>query len=46
LFIVAMLALSASGAISPVLAALLHASSTVAVLFNAARLLREGEEIL
>lgn len=45
IFILVMLVLSAGGAVTPVLAAVLHAASTVAVLFNAARLLRMGEEI-
>lgn len=45
LFIVVTLALSAAGAIPPVLAAVLHASSTIAVIANSARLLREGEAL-
>jgi Cd2+/Zn2+-exporting ATPase len=44
-FIVLMVGLSATGVISPVLAAILHSFSTVTVIFNSARLLKEGENI-
>lgn len=44
LFIIVMMASSASGVISPVLAAILHSLSTVLVVLNSARLLRESEQ--
>lgn len=45
LFILVLLCLSAGGAISPVLAAILHTSSSLFVVFNSARLLRIGEKL-
>jgi Cd2+/Zn2+-exporting ATPase len=45
LFILALFGLSAAGNISPVLAAILHTSSSLFVVFNSARLLRVGEEL-
>jgi Cd2+/Zn2+-exporting ATPase len=45
LFILGLIVLSAGGAVSPVLAAVLHTSSSLIVVFNSARLLRVGEEI-
>jgi len=45
LFILTLFWLSAGGAISPVLAAILHTSSSLFVVFNSARLLRVGEEL-
>jgi Cd2+/Zn2+-exporting ATPase len=45
IYILILVALSAAGEIGPVLAAILHTASTVAVMFNSARLLREGEEL-
>lgn len=45
LFILGLFCLSAGGAISPVLAAILHTSSSLFVVFNSARLLRVGEEL-
>ena len=44
-FIVIFGALSAAGLIPPVLAAVLHAVSSVVVIFNSARLVRQGEEM-
>jgi Cd2+/Zn2+-exporting ATPase len=45
LFIVVFMALAGAGFVSPVLAALLHVVSGLAVVFNSARLIRCGEEI-
>jgi Cd2+/Zn2+-exporting ATPase len=45
LFIVVFMALAGAGYVSPVLAALLHVVSGLAVVFNSARLVRCGEEI-
>lgn len=45
LFILVLFWLSAGGTISPVLAAILHASSSLFVVFNSARLLRVGEAL-
>jgi Cd2+/Zn2+-exporting ATPase len=45
LFILALFWLSAAGSISPVLAAILHTSSSLFVVFNSARLLRVGEDL-
>ena len=45
LFIVVFGALSAAGLIPPVLAAVLHVVSSVIVVFNSARLVRQGEEM-
>ena len=45
LFIVVFTALAGAGYVSPVLAALLHVVSGLAVVFNSARLVRCGEEI-
>jgi Cd2+/Zn2+-exporting ATPase len=45
LFIVVFMALAGGGFVSPVLAALLHVISGLAVVFNSARLIRCGEEI-
>ncbi len=45
LYILVLLALSASGAIAPVLAVILHSLSSVFIVFNSARLLRVGEKI-
>jgi len=45
LFIAVLFWLSAGGNIPPVLAAVLHTSSSLFVVFNSARLLRVGEEI-
>jgi Cd2+/Zn2+-exporting ATPase len=45
LFILAFLALAAAGYVSPVLAALLHVVSGLAVVFNSARLVRCGEDL-
>jgi Cd2+/Zn2+-exporting ATPase len=45
LFIVVFMSLAGAGLVSPVLAALLHAVSGLAVVFNSARLIRCGEEI-
>ena len=45
LFILALFGLSAAGSIPPVLAAVLHTSSSLFVVFNSARLLRVGEEL-
>jgi Cd2+/Zn2+-exporting ATPase len=44
-FILAFLALAAAGYVSPVLAALLHVVSGLAVVFNSARLVRCGEDL-
>jgi Cd2+/Zn2+-exporting ATPase len=44
-YIVALLVLSATGFVHPVLAVLLHLGSSVAVIFNSARLVRQGEEM-
>lgn len=44
-FIVAFLTLAAAGYVSPVLAALLHVVSGLAVVFNSARLVRCGEDL-
>jgi Cd2+/Zn2+-exporting ATPase len=46
LFIASFLIISAAGMIPPVVAALLHTVSTIVVVFNSARLLREGETII
>jgi Cd2+/Zn2+-exporting ATPase len=45
LFIMAFVSLAAAGYVSPVLAAVLHVVSGLAVVFNSARLVRCGEEI-
>ncbi len=45
LFIVVFEALAAAGYIDPIVAALLHLSSGLLVIFNSARLVRSGEEI-
>jgi Cd2+/Zn2+-exporting ATPase len=45
LFILALFGLSAAGSIPPVLAAVLHTSSSLFVVFNSARLLRVGEDL-
>jgi Cd2+/Zn2+-exporting ATPase len=45
LFILAFLTLAAAGYVSPVLAALLHVVSGLAVVFNSARLVRCGEDL-
>ncbi len=45
LFIVVFMSLAGAGLVSPVLAALLHVVSGLAVVFNSARLIRCGEEI-
>jgi len=45
LFILVLFWLSAGGIISPVLAAILHTSSSLIVVFNSARLLRVGEAL-
>ena len=44
-FIVVFGALAAAGVINPILAAVLHALSSVIVVFNSARLVRQGEEM-
>ncbi len=44
-YIVALLALSAYGLVPPIVAVLLHLVSSLVVVFNSARLVREGEEI-
>ena len=44
-FIVIFGALSAAGLIPPVVAAVLHAISSIVVVFNSARLVRQGEEM-
>ena len=44
-FIVIFGALSAAGLIPPILAAVLHAVSSIVVVFNSARLVRQGEEM-
>jgi Cd2+/Zn2+-exporting ATPase len=44
-FIVLFMALSAMGYISPIVAAVLHVGSSLVVVFNSARLVREGEDI-
>jgi Cd2+/Zn2+-exporting ATPase len=46
LFILLLLWLSAAGSVSPVIAAILHTSSSLFVVFNSARLLRVGEDLL
>ena len=45
LFIVVFMALAGAGLVSPVLAALLHVVSGLAVVFNSARLIRCGEDV-
>lgn len=45
LYVLALLLLGASGAISPILAVILHTSSSLFIIFNSARLLRVGEDI-
>jgi Cd2+/Zn2+-exporting ATPase len=45
LFIVAFVALAGAGYVTPVMAAMLHVVSGLAVVFNSARLVRCGEEI-
>ncbi|GMV79052.1 MAG: haloacid dehalogenase [Planctomycetota bacterium] len=45
LFIVSLLAVSAAGGLPPALAALLHAGAEAIVIFNSARLVREGEDL-
>jgi len=45
LFIVVFMSLAGAGLVSPVLAALLHVVSGLAVVFNSARLIRCGEDI-
>jgi Zn2+/Cd2+-exporting ATPase len=45
LFIVLFATLSAMGTIPPVVAAVLHALSSIFVVFNSARLVREGEDL-
>jgi Cd2+/Zn2+-exporting ATPase len=45
LFILVLFGLSAAGSIPPVLAAVLHTSSSLFVVFNSARLLRVGEDL-
>ncbi len=42
-YVLFLLVLSAAGYVSPVLAAFLHASSSIVVVFNSARLVRSGE---
>ncbi|AKJ64806.1 Zinc-transporting ATPase [Kiritimatiella glycovorans] len=44
-YVVGMLALSATGIIHPVVAVLLHTASTFIVIVNSARLVREGEDL-
>ena len=45
LFIVGFIALAGAGYVSPVMAAMLHVASGLAVVFNSARLVRCGEDI-
>ncbi len=45
LFIVAFVALAGAGYVTPVMAAMLHVVSGLAVVFNSARLVRCGEDI-
>jgi Cd2+/Zn2+-exporting ATPase len=45
LFILAFVTLAGAGYVSPVMAAILHVVSGLAVVFNSARLVRCGEEI-
>ncbi len=45
LYILVLLLLSASGTIHPALAVIMHTASAFLVVFNSARLLREGEEL-
>jgi Cd2+/Zn2+-exporting ATPase len=45
LFILLLFWLSAAGSVPPVIAAILHTSSSLFVIFNSARLLRVGEEL-
>lgn len=44
-YIVVLLALSAYGLIPPIAAVLLHLASSIVVVFNSARLVREGEDL-
>jgi Cd2+/Zn2+-exporting ATPase len=44
-FIVLFMSLSAMGYIAPIVAAVLHVGSSLVVVFNSARLVREGEDI-
>ena len=44
-YIVVLLGLSAAGFVHPVVAVILHTASAFAVIFNSARLVREGEDI-
>ena len=44
-YVALLLGLSAAGRIHPVAAVLLHAASGLAVMFNSARLVREGEDV-
>jgi Cd2+/Zn2+-exporting ATPase len=44
-YIVVFGGLSIGGQIAPIVAALLHGASSIVVVFNSARLVREGEEI-
>lgn len=44
-YIALLLALSAAGYVHPVMAVLLHTGSAIAVIFNSARLVREGEDL-
>jgi len=44
-YIIVLLALSAYGYIPPIVAVLLHVLSSFVVIFNSARLVREGEEL-
>jgi Cd2+/Zn2+-exporting ATPase len=45
LFIVGFISLAGAGYVSPVMAAMLHVASGLAVVFNSARLVRCGEEV-
>ena len=45
IYIIALLALGALGYIHPIVAVLLHLASSLVVIFNSARLVREGEDI-
>lgn len=46
LFIVGGLGLAASGHLNPIIAAILHNAGSVLVVFNSARLIRQGEDLL
>jgi len=44
-FIIGGLSLAAYGTLTPIVAAILHNAGSLMVIFNSARLLREGEEL-